>query len=274
MRRLISIDGGRRVQVLSRPSQVNKSPYLADVRFHDGNVCMAHAPSLGVGGLVNTGAFVWVIPAEGNGKRVSKWVVYLAEAEAGIYLGVLPLSANAIALEVLKKNYVKQLSDLIDIRPETRVGESRFDMTAKTKDNKRVIIEVKSVNGYNRFGRTLKPAEARRGSSGKDIKPCIAFFPEGSRSGKKGNTVSPRALRHLEQLANIKTSHPEDRCVMLYVVQRDGCDAFAVNVRDPVYHRAFQLASKAGVEMIAISVRWNPKGCVYRKELPIMLMDY
>lgn len=274
MLKLISIKGGQRVKVLSRPSRVNKSPYLADVQFDDGTIQMAHAPSLGVGGLVEKGAHVWVMPVNGNNKRVSAWVVYLAEADRGMYLGVLPLSANAIALEVIRRNYVNQLSNFAEIRPETKVDESRFDVVAKTQNNKRIIIEVKSVNGYNQFGRTLKPAEVRKGLNiVKDITPCIAFFPEGSRTGRKGNTVSPRALRHLEQLSRIKSLHPQDRCVMLYVIQRDGCNGFAVNCRDPIYYKAFQSAVKAGVEMIAISVRWNPRGCVYRKELPIMFVD-
>jgi hypothetical protein len=49
-----------RVPVLHRPSRIVKSPYLTDVELPNGSLAVAHAPSMGVGGMVVPGRAVFV----------------------------------------------------------------------------------------------------------------------------------------------------------------------------------------------------------------------
>jgi len=95
----------------------------------------------------------------------------------------------------------------------------------------------------------------------------VAYFPEGYRK-KKTDVVSPRALKHIQELQQIKESSPEYRTILCFVVQREDAQHFKISDNDIVYKEAFQLALSKGVECIVLKMIWNKQGqCI----LPIIL---
>ena len=71
--------------------------------------------------------------------------------------------------------------------------------------------------------------------------PRLAEFPD---------CVTERGAKHLRELAQMRAAGA--RAVMLYVIQIPSADRFAIaRDIDPAYGAAFDLARKAGVEMLA-----------------------
>jgi len=89
----------------------------------------------------------------------------------------------------------------------------------------------------------------------------VAYFPDGYRK-KSTDPVSPRALKHINELALIK-SMSKTRCIMCYVIQRTDVDRFQPSVIDPQYREAFKNAVNSGVEIITMVVQWTREGEAY-----------
>jgi sugar fermentation stimulation protein A len=71
--------------------------------------------------------------------------------------------------------------------------------------------------------------------------PRLAEFPD---------CVTERGAKHLRELVQMRAGGA--RAVMLYVIQIPSADRFAIaRDIDPAYGAAFDLARKAGVEMLA-----------------------
>lgn len=89
---------------------------------------------------------------------------------------------------------------------------------------------------------------------------------------KTTDTVSPRALKHLNELSLIKRMS-KTRCIMCYVIQRTDVDRFQPSVIDPEYREAFKEAVKSGVEIITMVIQWSKDGEAYfvRDDLPISI---
>jgi len=103
---------------------------------------------------------------------------------------------------------------------EKKMLNSRFDFMGIDQDNKRFILEVKSV--------PLCQDED-------------AFFPDGYRK-KKTDIISPRALKHIQELQQIKEMHPDYRTILCFVVQRSDATSFRISDNDPIYKDAVKEA--------------------------------
>ena len=86
----------------------------------------------------------------------------------------------------------------------------------------------------------------------------IAYFPEGYRK-KKGDVVSPRALKHIQELHEIRKSSAT-RCIMCYVIQRGDVQSFQTSYTDPEYRLAVSQAHRDGVEIITLCIDWSKTG--------------
>jgi hypothetical protein len=107
----------------------------------------------------------------------------------------------------------------------------------------------------------------------RDINSKVAYFPDGYRK-KSTDTVSPRALKHINELTLIKRESIT-RCITCYVIQRTDVDRFQPSIIDMDYRNAVKNAITAGVEIITLVVSWNKNGEVYfvKDDLPITNFD-
>ena len=100
-----------------------------------------------------------------------------------------------------------------------------------------------------------------------DINDKISYFPDGYRK-KQSDTVSPRALKHIKTLEDIKVKRGDDvRCILIFVIQRTDSKWFQPSIVDPIYREAFGKAVINGVETIPISIKWKLDGRCYLKEM-------
>jgi DNA-binding sugar fermentation-stimulating protein len=90
------------------------------------------------------------------------------------------------------------------------------------------------------------------------INEKISYFPDGYRK-KKDAVVSERALKHINELAEI-TQSKIIRPIICFVVQRTDVSSFQASLLDPIYKAAFNDAVKQGVKVIVLVVSWNANG--------------
>ena len=99
----------------------------------------------------------------------------------------------------------------------------------------------------------------------------IAYFPDGYRKNST-DVVSPRALKHIQELEEIAKSGTV-RAILCFIVQRNDVKQFQTSNIDLIYKAAVYKASQNGVEIITIQVEWTTQGKCYfvRNDLPIFL---
>ena len=143
--------------------------FFVDVKINNQTIT-AHCPNTGsMYGLLNKGNKVWISKSD-NPNRKLKYTLEIIE-DKKIKVGVNTHSSNKIVLHALKNNLIKELSNLIEVKPEIKFGENtRFDFLVINK-NFKAFVEVKNVT----LSRTNKLAE----------------FPD---------AVTSRGLKHLNEL--------------------------------------------------------------------------
>ena len=71
------------VKIISRPSKVCKTPYVADIELSNGTIVQAHTASLGCCGLCEKDCYVYASPILSNclqsKSKVCSYKVYLAQ---------------------------------------------------------------------------------------------------------------------------------------------------------------------------------------------------
>lgn len=118
------------------------------------------------------------------------------------------------------------LGALRDLRPEVRIGDSRFDFVGAQED-RRVVIEVK--------GCTLE-------------RDGVTRFPD---------APTLRGLKHVRELAQL--ARGGCRCVVLIVIQMKGVRVFQPNWEtQPEFGEALIEARRAGVEILALDCIVRP----------------
>jgi hypothetical protein len=138
--------------------------------------------------------------------------------------------------------------------------DSRFDFSGIDANGVPFIMEVKNVPLADYEDVTAKDRK-KMSFDDRCINSKVAYFPDGYRK-KSTDTVSPRALKHINELALIKRMS-KTRCIMCYVIQRTDVDRFQPSVIDPEYREAFKEAVKSGVEIITMVVQWTREGEAY-----------
>lgn len=232
--------------ILKRPSKHCKSPYVADVLLENGEEIIAHAPSLGCCGLCDKDSVVYMTLSQ-NPKTCTH-IVHLGQNNETI-VGIHPKSGEKIVEFALKNSCIDTLKNLKEVQREKKMLNSRFDFMGIDEENQKFILEVKSV-----------PL----------CENNVAFFPEGYRK-KKTDVVSPRALKHIQELQQIKEDHPEYRTILCFVVQRSDATSFKISDNDPIYKEAIKEAQTKGVQLIAIQILWDETGkAVFGGHLPIL----
>ena len=264
--------------IIKRPSKTCKSPYVADIKLDDdgsdddgsddkisnderSDVKMGHAPSLGCCGLCEKESNV-LVKKNLNGKTCSH-TIYLSVINDNIIVGIHPKLAENIVDQALQKNCFSCLQNIKKLEREKKMLNSRFDFIGETEDDKPFILEVKTVPlcGYfnNIYGKYKDIMEVSKDKYPLDKK--IAYFPDGYRK-KKGDVVSPRALKHVQELAEI-AKKGEITTYLCFVVQREDAEMFQISLHDPIYRAAVQSAVSDGVKLVVLHIKWTKEGEAY-----------
>ena len=264
------------VKVIARPSKVCKTPYVADIELEDGSIVQAHCASLGCCGLCEKDCYVYASPMKSNciqsKSKVCSYKIYLAQfyeekvlndqlSTNNQLIGIDPKLAETLVENALTRNYLKTLTHIKTYKREVCLLNSRFDFAGIDKQGKYFVLEVKNVPlaDYADVSSVDRKKMVKRGDFiNIGINEKISYFPDGYRK-KKGQVVSERALKHINELAEI--SHSKIiRPIICFVVQRTDVGSFQASLLDPIYKIAFNDAIKQGVEVIILVVSWNVDG--------------
>lgn len=283
---LYKLDGLMEGQIVKRPSQLVRTPYVADVLcLHNNEVVLSHSPSLGCCGLADAPAHIlmaqcpeskYITKPKNKANLKCSHTIYLAIVEDRghkQFVGIFPKLAENLTENAIKTNCLRILKNVQSYKRETPIFvadhvDSRFDFSGVDENNIPFILEVKNVPlaDYEDLPeKTIKHMDF----SGRDVNSKVAYFPDGYRK-VNSEPVSPRALKHIQELTYIRST-TNTRCIMCYVIQRTDVNRFVPSIIDPFYQRAFKEAVAAGVEIITMVVHWNENGEAHfvRDDLPI-----
>lgn len=262
-------------EIMKRPSKYIKTPYVADIKIcSTSNMILGHTASLGCCGLADVGANILMAPVpktkknKNSDKLHCKYRVYLSvirEKEEEIIVGIYPKLAEELTESAIKNNLLSRLSNIKSYKKETKIYvpglvDSRFDFSGIDENGVPFILEVKNVPLADYEDVTSKDRK-KLCFDDRAINSKVAYFPDGYRK-KSTDPVSPRALKHINELALIRRMS-KTRCIMCYVIQRTDVDRFQPSIIDPEYREAFKEAVKSGVEIITMVVQWNREGEAY-----------
>ena len=273
---LLKLNDLIKVKIISRPSKICKTPYVADIELNDGSIVQAHCASLGCCGLCEKDCYVYASPMLSNcpqsKSKVCTYKVYLAQ----IYeeklikeekyinnqiIGVDPKLAETLVEKALTSNCFPTLQNIKKHRREAALGKSRFDFIGIDEANKYFILEVKNVP-LSDFADVnhVEKKKLVKADAFKNMKfnEKISYFPDGYRK-TKGAVVSERALKHINELSEVTISKIV-RPIICFVIQRTDSGSFQASNIDPTYKAAFNDAIKKGVEVIILMVSWNALG--------------
>lgn len=246
-------------EIIKRPSQYCKTPYVADVIYKGGETSlsktMAHTPALGCCGLTDKDANVYMIEKEN--KKTCHFSVELSILSTGCLVGCNPKMSENLLEYTIKENLFAPLIDHKEYRREKKILNSRFDFWGYDKDDTEFVLEVKTV--------PLAKYE--------DSHDClVSYFPDGYRKSKK-EVVSPRALKHIQELEQLKLEKKDKmRCLLCFVIQRNDTNYFRPSNDDLIYKTALKNAYDNGVEIVPISFEWDHEGNSYYVDKHISIL--
>ena len=252
----------RQAVVVARPSKTVKTPYVADIMFADDPaVYQAHAPSLGCSGLVEVDSNVYVSgksPTKDKPTPKTTHTIYGTTVYGGWRVGVNPLVANKMVRTIIERGLdPENFSNIKAIDQEITIGDSRVDIRLTHEDGTVSWVEVKNVplanytndpDGCEDYRAAAVPAKTVPTSD------KIALFPDGYRK-KKGDAISPRATKHLENL--MERVQAGDRAYCVFLCQRADATHFEPAALDTIYSETFRKAQAAGVQILCYIVEWS-----------------
>jgi sugar fermentation stimulation protein A len=273
---LYNLSDLEKVKIISRPSKICKTPYVADIELKDGSIVQAHCASLGCCGLCEKGIYVYASPILSNcpesKSKICSYKIYLSEIyEEKIIneikyinnqiIGIDPKLAEKLVEKSLTSNCLPTLQNIKKYRCEAKIGKSRFDFIGIDENNKYFILEVKNVplSDYVDVNYIEKKKLIKNDAfKNMNFNEKISYFPDGYRK-TKGGIVSERALKHITELTDI-TYSKIIRPIICFVIQRTDSGSFQASNIDPTYKEAFNDAVKKGVEVIILMIEWTVNG--------------
>jgi len=244
-----------RATVIKRPSSIIKSPYVADIRLDDGRTGLCHTPGLSCSGLVQAERIIYVNASKPGAKTA--FTAQLAEctdSDGIFHVGIHPMVSQAAA-----RNLLSHISTDAVWSSEVSIDKhTRIDYLGKLPNGKVIYVEVKTAMISSECS---KPRETRR-----------AIFPDGYRK-KITDTISPRAVKHAETLAELAKDPKTEMCVLLFIVPRNDChDGLVLNPADPIYCDAVDKAQDAGVSIRGFSLNYSTDGTInLHKEVGVII---
>jgi DNA-binding sugar fermentation-stimulating protein len=261
--------------VIKRPSAIIKTPYVADVLLSNKDQVIAHSLSLGCCGLADINAQVLLEDLTISQKdKINKKTkkprcshrIHLSiyrDQEREVIIGINPKLAEILVEKALDHNVIHTLQNIRSYKREVTMYisgkvDSRFDFTGVDENGIPFIMEIKNVPLAD-YEDVCSKDRKRLDFTGRDFSSKVAYFPDGYRK-KSADPISPRALKHVQELTWIKKEDPRIRCILCFVIQRHDVNRFAPSVIDPIYREAIRVAMDAGVEIIPLVIKWERAG--------------
>jgi DNA-binding sugar fermentation-stimulating protein len=263
--------------VVKRPSAMIKTPYVADVLLSNQDKIIAHSLSLGCCGLADATAQVLLedlttVQKENPKKNPEKLKcshrIHLSiyrdqEREKEVIIGINPKLAETLVEKALEQNVLHHLQNIKSYKREVAIYipekvDSRFDFTGVDEHGVPFIMEIKNVPLAD-YEDVASKDRKHMDFTGRDFSSKVAYFPDGYRK-KSADPISPRALKHLQELTWIKREDPRIRCILCFVIQRHDVNRFAPSIIDPIYREAIPVAIDTGVEIIPLVIKWERSG--------------
>lgn len=201
--------------------------FFAELRLDDGAEILAHCPNPGAMSTCATPGWVGWVSHDPNPKRKLAWTLELMVDDTGCRILVNTMRPNALVLEALKADRVAALQGYSSLRTEVHHGEGRVDFMLHGEGRPDCLVEVKNVTMLVSIG--------------------VAAFPD---------SVTARGARHMRELA--EAARQGRRAVVLFVVGREGVTrVLPADELDPAYGLALREAVAAGVEVMALGLRFE-----------------
>jgi len=246
-------------RVINRPSKTIKTPYVADVclsGFEGEEAHLAHTPSLGCNGMVDSNATVFMMSKAEESKAKCRYTVIasqISEKDHNYIVGVDPTFGEKLGRDILLGGTL-QCFTAKTLDSQFSYEDCRFDFKGITTSNEPFICEVKNVSIA--VYENIRPSQMKkRDYTTRAVDSKVAIFPSGFKP--KGQTHSERAVKQTKRLTDIKRKHPEVRCLILYVIQREDISSFQISNGDQTYLETVKEAFAASVEIAAVSVSWK-----------------
>ena len=211
--------------------------FFVEVKLKE-QIVTVHCPNTGsMMGLLKKGNKVWISQSD-NPNRKLKYTLEIIE-DGNSKVGVNTHSTNKIVRHALENNLIKEFSNIIEIKPETKFGtNTRFDFLVISKKNK-AFIEVKNVT----LSRKKKLAE----------------FPD---------SITTRGLKHINELK--KASKKNYKIFILFLIQRDDCNSFKIAKDiDKDYANALTKAIKNKLNILCYDCKFSSKGIKLNRKIKL-----
>jgi sugar fermentation stimulation protein A len=213
--------------------------FLATIMLTTGEEILAHCPNSGAMlGATTPGSPVWVSREAGKNRKLGyTWqLVKIGDS----FVGVNTQWPNNLFAEALQEKQLTAFLAYTQWRREVAYGpKTRFDFLLQADSLPDCYVEIKNVH--------LKRTEH-------------AEFPD---------CVTLRGAKHLRELAEL--AQQGFRCVMVYIIQRQDCEAFSFAADlDPTYAAMALAAKQAGVEFMAFRCHVSPQALFIDQEIPVV----
>ena len=244
----------QKVKVINRPSKTVKSPYMADIEINN-KTELAHSPSLGLCGLIISGADVMVSQCT-NDTRKSKYTIELVQnlnpKKKKVWIGANSLFANKIFASYFDK--FAEFKNYSIEKPEVKIYNSRLYFLLIDKSKNKCYVEVKNVPLIEYENNIVS-----------------ATFPDGYKTSNQ-MCISDRAFKHIDDL--IKLKNEGYRACLVFIIQRDDPEYFKPNYkRDKIYAEKLKEAYDIGVEIYAYKFKWSIRNniatCKFQKKIKV-----
>jgi len=219
--------------------------FLADVITAEGEELTLHCANTGaMTGCATPGDTVWYSTSD-NPKRKYPYSWELTHTQAGNWICVNTIKANALVKEAIQNHVITQLQDYDECLSEIKYGteNSRIDLLLKSANKPLCYVEVKSVTLLD------QQPNATQG-----------YFPD---------AVTERGQKHIRELQHIVEQGY--RAVLFFAVLHSGIQQVsAASHIDKKYATLLAEAKKIGLEIFCYKTTITPDEILLTEEIPFL----
>lgn len=211
---------------------------------YQGSVVRCHVPDPGrLPELMVPGRPVMIADYGPDTTRKTRYAVILVKNPALTHWVCVDTQfPNRLVRHALQQHQLPGFETDTLLKPEFKLGQSRFDFLTQPSQGLQRLIEVKAVSLVDDTTQT-------------------GLFPD---------APTTRGTKHLLELTHLQQSGTY-QCAVLFMVQRSDAQCVKPNTpMDPAFSQALSQAAQAGVSLHALACHFTPQGAeLQRLPLPV-----